>query len=365
MSLALEDLDFSYPERLVATEPVRDTRLMHVPAQCSEPREIDHTQLLEMFHPGDLWVINNTQVLRRRLLTNEGLEILFLRPLDAVASEWEVLCPASRWKAGHRQSAGGVEFSLLERGRPQRLSASQSLSEDFFMKHAELPLPPYIQKARGERRNRARDAQDYQTAWARVPGSLAAPTASFHYDEKFLAALRARGVNVAEVTLHVGLGTFLPVTAATLDQHVMHAEYVCVPGSTREAIAQTRRQGGCVVALGTTVARTLESAAQGLLRPSRNPNSSARVEESAFDDLSGETRLMLAPGSSWHEVDWLITNFHQPKSTLLALVASFAGDLEKVKRAYQWAIAREYRLFSYGHSSIWERGCPRLDSETT
>ena len=340
MSLALEDLDFSYPEHLVATEPVRDTRLMYVSAESRDPVEIRHAQLIEMFHPGDLWVINDTQVLRRRLVTDQGLEILFLRPLDPQSSEWEVLCPASRWKSGELQSAGGIEFTLVERGRPQKLRASQALSEEYFLTHAELPLPPYIQKARGERRNRAGDAKDYQTAWAKVPGSLAAPTASFHYDQNFLAALRARGVKVAEVTLHVGLGTFLPVTAARLDQHVMHAEYVRVPRATREAIAETRRRKGRVVALGTTVARTLESAAQGLLSPA----SGSAVGETALDhdlcDLSGETSLMLAPGSTWKEVDWLITNFHQPKSTLLALVASFAGDLDKVKRAYQWAILR-------------------------
>lgn len=351
MPLSLDDLDFDYPEHLVATEPVRDSRLMYVPAKATEPQEINKSQLLELFRPGDLWVINNTLVLRRRLVTDQGLEILFLRPRNAEATDWEVLCPASRWKSGHPQSAGGVSLSLVERGRPQTLRAAKSLDESFFTAHAELPLPPYIQKARGERRNRQSDAEDYQTAWAKVPGSLAAPTASFHYDAEFMSALKARGVNVAEVTLHVGLGTFLPITAPTLDQHIMHAEFVHVPGATREAIAETRRQNGRVVALGTTVARTLESAAQeGILNPD------PRHKGEAWPDLHGETRLMLVPGSRWREVDLLITNFHQPKSTLLALVASFAGDLEKVKRAYRWAIGRDYRLFSYGHSSLWERG---------
>jgi len=352
MRLSLDDLDFDYPEHLVATEPVRDSRLMFVPAaRTSEPQEITKAQLLDMFRPGDLWVINNTLVLRRRLVTDQGLEVLFLRPRNAEATDWEVLCPASRWKPGQSQSVGDVSFSLVERGRPQTLRASQTLDEQFFAAHAELPLPPYIQKARGERRNRQSDASDYQTAWAKVPGSLAAPTASFHYDAEFLSQLKARGVRVAEVTLHVGLGTFLPITAPTLDQHIMHAEFVHVPGATREAIAETRRRNGRVVALGTTVARTLESAAQdGIL------SCVSGYENQAWPDLHGETRLMLVPGSAWREVDLLITNFHQPKSTLLALVASFAGDLEKVKRAYRWAMSREYRLFSYGHSSIWERG---------
>lgn len=308
------------------------------------PRELSRDELLAQFTAGDLWVVNNTKVAPRRVFTDDGLEILFIRPL-VDEHTWEVLCPSTRWKNGTHKLAGGVRLELVQRGRPQTLRADRSLTTEFFLAHGELPLPPYIQKSRGERHTRLRDASDYQSIWAQQLGSLAAPTASFHFDEEFVGALKARGVNIATVTLHVGLGTFLPVTAHELKDHVMHREWAEVPAETVRAIEATRKNRGRVIAVGTTVARTLESMALGLLQPV-----AGNGEQSG--GFIGETGLLIQPGHSWREVDILLTNFHQPRSTLLALVASFAG-LERVRAAYHWAIERHFRLFSYGDLTLW------------
>lgn len=338
--MKIEELDFPYPDHLIATEPKRPSRIMCVRPE-GRPEELAGADALwAEFQPGDALVVNDTRVLRRRVFTETGLEILFLADL-AGRRRWSVLCPSSRWKEGFEQVLpGGVRLRLVERGRTQIVEASEALPESYFEEHGEMPLPPYIQKARGERHNRAGDSEVYQTAWAREDGSLAAPTASLHFSNEELAALERRGVRVVHMTLHVGLGTFLPVTAATLDEHVMHAELVEIKAEAWRVINETKMRGGHVWALGTTVARSLESAAHG------------RIPADGDGGLSGPTDLFIRPGFEWRVVDRLLTNFHQPRSTLLALVAAFAG-LENVRRAYQWAIEREFRLFSYGDLSVW------------
>ncbi len=349
LSLPLAELEFAYPDELVAIARARGpSRTMLVPAS-GEPQEIDRKQLLSLFKPGDLLVVNNTRVLRRRIFTDQGLEILFIRALNAESTEWEVLCPSSRWKAGTGQSlaAADLHFELIARGRPQVLRATQRLSPDIFERFGELPLPPYIQKARGERHMRVEDTDDYQSIFANGQGgagigSLAAPTASFPLSEELLHGLASAGVEKAEVTLHVGLGTFLPVTADDLRDHTMHAEWAELSAQTVEALQRCRERGGRVFALGTTVARTLESMPLGLL------------SQTAEGGFFGETALLIQPGHQWKVVDVLMTNFHQPRSTLLALVAAFAG-LERVKACYVWAISRKFRLFSYGDLSVWLR----------
>lgn len=336
----LSELDFVYPEELVATERATDSRIML--QDGGSPREISRDILLDIFKPGDLWVVNDTKVLKRRVFSEQGLEILFVRPVDSGRKLWEVLCPSSRWKQGNLQSAGGVSFELVARGRPQTLMASQALEESFFETHGEMPLPPYIQKARGERHTRASDDREYQSYWATHGGSLAAPTASLHFDSSFEAALKARGVRIARVTLHVGLGTFLPVTVEDLRDHVMHREQAEVPAETVQAMEQVCERGGRIVSVGTTVARTLESMAIG------------KLQKQYDGSFRGETDLLIRPGFEWKMVDVLITNFHQPCSTLLALVAAFR-DLATVKTAYAWAIENRFRLFSYGDMSVWFR----------
>lgn len=329
------DLRFEYPESLVATEPLRPSRVLW---HEQSAHEITWTQFLEQIPPGDVLVLNNTQVLKRRVFSLNGLEILFLS--SANGKEWDVLFPAKKLKIGDRiDLPEGQQITLVEKGRPQKVTASEVLDEAYFSKNAELPLPPYIQQARGERHNVARDESWYQTAWAEKPGSFAAPTASLHFSASDIESLKKRGVIVVELTLHVGLGTFLPITTEDLDDHPMHEEYVEIPKVVWQTILSAKTSGHKIWALGTTVTRSLESAA--LERLSDNGQS-----------LSGFTRLLIQPGFQFRVVDRLLTNFHQPESTLLALVAGFAG-LDSVKLAYQWAIERKFRLFSYGDLTVW------------
>lgn len=333
------DLDFDFPEELIATSPQRPSRVMWVEGPLAEPREITLDELVERPQPGDVWVLNQTKVLKRRVFAGD-LEILFLSQPNP--DEWEVLFPSRAFKIGDQtELPEGVTMTLTQKGRPQRVRVSRELTRAYFDKHGEVPLPPYIQKARSERHNTPQDESWYQTLWAADPGSLAAPTASLHFEQKHLDRLRERGVLILPVTLHVGLGTFLPVTADDLKDHAMHAEVVEVPLTTWDRLQTARAQGHHVWALGTTVARSLESAALGKLRR----------EGDAF---RGETDLMILPGGEFRVIDRLMTNFHQPQSTLLALVAAFSS-LAHVKACYQWAIARKFRLFSYGDLSVWNK----------
>ena len=350
----ISDLDFSYPADLVATERRKPSRVMHV--NGATPRELESLdQLIELFRPGDCLVINETRVLKRRVFSESGLEILFLKTLNAEKTRWEVLCPSSRWKSGTTQTLpGGVELQIIERARIQVVDSDNSLTHDYFEKYGDLPLPPYIQKARGERRNRPEDIAQYQTAWAKADetketpservspaGSLAAPTASFHFDLGTLSKLQVRGVSIGKITLHVGLGTFLPITVETLEEHKMHAESVEIPAAVWDQLLSSKAKGGRVWALGTTVIRSLESAALGLL-------------PKTADGFEGETDIFIRPGFEFKIVDCILTNFHQPRSTLIALVAAFAG-LENVKAAYAWAIEKKFRLFSYGDLTVWTK----------
>jgi S-adenosylmethionine:tRNA ribosyltransferase-isomerase len=203
-----------------------------------------------------------------------------------------------------------------------------------------MPLPPYIRRADDEAPAvLAEDRERYQTIYAKIDGAVAAPTAGLHFTEEVFAALRAKGVEVAELTLHVGAGTFLPIRADRLNDHVMHAEWFNLPVATADAISACRERGGRVIAVGTTTARVLESVADesGALRPG-----------------VGETRLVIRPGHRWRAVDALVTNFHLPKSTLLVLVCALAGT-ERLLAAYRAAVRERYRFFSYGDACWIER----------
>ncbi len=317
--------------------PQRPSRVMWAEGK---PQEISIQELLQKIPSGDVLVVNNTKVLKRRVFVND-LEILFLTQQSP--SEWEVLFPSKKYALGSEIDLPlGVKMKLLKKGRPQLVHLSEVLSESYFDEIAELPLPPYIQKARGERHNQFADSDWYQTAWATKGGSLAAPTASLHFSQLDLQTLKSRGVEVVELTLHVGLGTFLPVTTENLNEHPMHEEYVQIPAQTWAKIEKARSNRNGIWAMGTTVARSLESAALGLL---------IKSSEGSFE---GFTRLLIQPGYQWQVVNRLLTNFHQPESTLLALVAGFS-NLNKVKECYAWAIENEFRLFSYGDLTAWVR----------
>lgn len=337
--MKVQDLDFSYPESLVATAPQHPPRVMWVEAP-GLPTEIHFHELLERIPAGDLLVLNETKVLKRRVFADE-LEILFLDQSAHDSLEWLVLFPSRKFKVGESlRLPNGVQMTLLQKGRPQKVRTDRALTEADFEQFGELPLPPYIQKARAERHNRHEDRGWYQTAWAEKPGSFAAPTASLHFKAADLERLEKRGVRIAKVTLHVGLGTFLPVTAEDLNQHEMHSEWAEIPAETVQALKDTREKGAHIWGLGTTVARTLESAAAGKL--AMQPDG----------EITGWTDLLIQPGFEWTWVDRLLTNFHQPQSTLLALVAAF-HDLRSVKACYAWAIEKNFRLFSYGDLSVW------------
>lgn len=341
------DLKYEYPPELVATEPRHPSRILFVPADASKSaKEIKKLDLFDLFSPGDVLVINQTKVVPRRVFVpqEEGgeLEFLFLDSQNGL--DWSVLFPAKKYRLQTDfHLPGGVLATLTEKGRPQKLKTNQVLDEAYFHKYAELPLPPYIQQARGERHNRNEDRSWYQTAWAEHAGSFAAPTASLHFTNQDLQTLESRGVEILKITLHVGLGTFLPVTSENLDEHEMHSEMIEIRREVVEKIKAAKVKGGKVWAMGTTATRALESFALNFLQT--NPSG---------EFYHGASNLFIRPGFQWQIVDRLLTNFHQPESTLLALVSAFS-TLERVKSVYQFAIDNQFRLFSYGDLSVWER----------
>jgi S-adenosylmethionine:tRNA ribosyltransferase-isomerase len=335
--MKLDDLDYTYPQDLIATEPRRPSRVLWV--EDASPQEITISELINRIPRGDILVINDTKVLKRRVFSTTGIEILFIEQLDKVT--WKVLYPSSRFsKEQEVILPEGVTFQLLESGLPQTIRLSQELSDDYFNRCGELPLPPYIQKSRDQRHNLKDDEKWYQTAWAKNPGSQAAPTASLHFTHQDIESLKAKGVQVIQITLHVGLGTFLPVKTNDLASHKMHSETVYVDKNSWNLILESKARGAKIWALGTTVVRTLESLGRNL------------VPQNFKGDYDGSTEIFIYDEFEFKVVDRILTNFHQPKTTLMALIASFAG-LSSVKKAYSWAIEKKFRLFSYGDLSVW------------
>lgn len=333
--MKLSDLTYDFPEELIATSPSRPTRVMFVDEK-GQPQEITVSDLINKIPSGDVLVLNDTKVLKRRVFVKTpdatDLEILFLEELPNGTQK--VLFPSKKYKVGDEITLpNGAKMKLLEKGLPQLVEVTPRLTEADFDKFGELPLPPYIQKAREERHNVQADESWYQTAWAEKPGSFAAPTASLHFSDADLEKLKAKGVKVEKITLHVGLGTFLPVKVENLNDHKMHAEVYDIPETVWGDIQKAKASGNKIWALGTTVTRTLETAAR-------------------THKLSGASELLLQEGSEFLVVDRLMTNFHQPESTLLALVSGFSS-LANVKKNYAWAIERKFKLFSYGDLSVW------------
>ena len=336
------DFQYPLPPDRIAHQPTDRrgaSRLLHLApdGHCHDRRFSD---LVELLQPGDLLVFNDTRVIPARLLGHKvgsggRVEVLVERLLD----EHCVLAHVRASKA----PAPGVEL-LLEGGVRARVEGRR---EDLFLlafagerpvlelleRHGHMPLPPYI-----DRPDTPLDRERYQTVYARAPGAVAAPTAGLHFDEELLARLQARGIEFGYVTLHVGAGTFQPVRAERIEDHRMHAEQVEVDAAVCARVVATRARGGRVVAVGTTVVRSLESAARdGALRPFR-----------------GETDIFITPGYRFRVVDALVTNFHLPESTLLMLVCAFAG-YDPVMAAYRHAVEAGYRFFSYGDAMFLER----------
>jgi S-adenosylmethionine:tRNA ribosyltransferase-isomerase len=338
----LSDFDYALPEELVAQAPVtpRDaSRLLVLPREGAALHR-RFTDLAALLSPGDLLVFNDTKVIPARLVGRKAsggkVEILLVEPLEGgLGRRWRALGQASKpIRAGAALSFDGlsarVDAAEGEGFYLVTLDREGADLEAALSRAGRIPLPPYIR-----REPTPEDRDRYQTVWARVPGSAAAPTAGLHFTEPLLARLAARGVARTAVTLHVGPGTFLPIRGGSIDSHRMHAEPYEVPAEAARAFAACRARGGRVVAAGTTAVRTLESAfADGGLRAG-----------------PGRTELFVRPGHAFRAVDALLTNFHLPRSTLLVLACAFGGTA-RVLDAYREAVARRYRFFSYGDAML-------------
>ena len=336
----LEDFDYALPPELIAQTPAAErtaSRLLHLDGVTGALRDLAFPEIAGLISPDDLVVLNDTRVIKARLTgrkaTGGRIELL----VERVLAKDEVL---AQIRASHVPQEGsaivldaGERVTVLER-RAGFVKLRFDGCEDvlaFLERHGSVPLPPYIGHA-----PESHDETRYQTVFAKEPGAVAAPTAGLHFDEPLLQSLRARGVRIAFVTLHVGAGTFQPVRSSDLGKHEMHSEWYRVPQETIDAIGRSNARGGRVLAVGTTTLRALESAGAANFR--------AGV---------GETSLFILPGYRFRVVDRLLTNFHLPKSTLLMLVSAFAG-VDNIRRAYEHAIANAYRFYSYGDAMFIE-----------
>lgn len=348
--------DYHLPEHLIAQTPLAVRTQSKLLALNKVTGQIEHRQfeqLQEFLSPGDLLIANDTRVIPARLLgfkadTGAKAELLLLNPLGD--DRWEVLIrPAKRLKVGARIIFGNsiVESDALVAvveaedemgGRTVRFTY-QGIFNEILDRLGQMPLPPYIKTQLAER-------DRYQTVYARYDGSAAAPTAGLHFTKPYLELLQKNGVKLAYITLHVGLGTFRPVSVDRVENHKMHAEYYQITAETAEAINDARARGKRIIAVGTTTARTLETAARlyGLDQTSLQNGQNGRA---AIQACKGWTHIFLYPGQPFYLVDALLTNFHLPKSTLLMLISAMAGR-ESVLQAYREAVERQYRFFSFG-----------------
>lgn len=352
----LASYDYHLPPELIAAEPLpeRDrSRMLIVDRNSAELRHGHVLDLPEILRAGDRLILNDTQVVPARLFgfrttTGGKWEGLFLDSLPS--GQWRLIAHAGgRLRPGdvikivaanqavdnsQSRSQSSMTITLVERDAEGVWTANPSTNEpafDVLRRFGTVPLPPYIGRKCGTESDRER----YQTTYARRPGAVAAPTAGLHFTPELLARCADRGIGRSFVTLHVGIGTFRPITVERLSEHVMHREWCELPDETCRQIAETRRSGGRIVAVGTTSVRTLESA-------SRNGSP---------QPWSGETNLFIRPPYQFRAVDCLLTNFHLPRSTLLVLVSAFAG-LELIRKAYKQAIEERYRFYSYGDSML-------------
>jgi len=344
MRLSLDLFDFDLPAERVAQAPAepRDaSKLLLVPRKEGPFQHQQFTDLPESLHKGDLLVVNRTQVMPARLpiVRPSGApgELLLCRPVDGPLTEattWEGLGrPGSALKVGRTVTTqNGFELEVVARHEQTvRVRGARPLW-DVLQAHGNIPLPPYIKRPEGPG---ADDASSYQSMFAAQPGAVAAPTASLHFTPRVLQALEDRGVQVADVLLHVGPGTFLPIRPEHSDdvrKHSMHSEWYEVPEATQKAVAETKARGGRVVAVGTTSLRALET-------------------WGSAGEARGESQLFVYPGFEFKVVSGLVTNFHLPRSTLLLLVSAFATR-ERILAAYREAIANAYRFYSYGDAML-------------
>lgn len=337
----VKDYDYDLPEELIAQDPLEDrssSRLMVLDRQTGDVEHKHFTDILEYLHPGDCLVINNTKVIPARLFgvkedTQAKIEVLLLKRKEN--DIWETLVkPGKKAKPGTKIIFGeglltGEVVDVVDEGNRLIQFHYEGIFEEILDQLGEMPLPPYIT-------HKLKDKNRYQTVYAKNEGSAAAPTAGLHFTKELLEKVKEKGVNIAHVTLHVGLGTFRPVKVDDVESHHMHSEFYIVEEDQAKLINDTKKAGKRVIAVGTTSCRTLES---------------ATGEDGILKSGSGWTEIFIYPGYHFKMIDALITNFHLPESTLVMLVSALAGK-ENIMHAYETAVQEKYRFFSFGDAMI-------------
>lgn len=332
-----KDFDYYLPEELIAQDPLEDrssSRLMLLDKETGETKDTIFKTIIDELNPGDCLVVNNTKVIPARLYgekvgTGAGIEVLLLKRMEN--DVWETLVkPGKKARIGAEISFGGgllkgTVIDIVEEGNRLIKFEYQGIFEEILDQLGQMPLPPYITHP-------LKDKNRYQTVYAKYDGSAAAPTAGLHFTKELMEQIREKGVEIASVTLHVGLGTFRPVKVENVLEHHMHSEFFCIEQEEADKINLARANGGRIISVGTTSCRTLESAAD---------------ENGHLEAKSGWTEIFIYPGYQFKCIDALITNFHLPQSTLLMLVSALAGR-EHVLTAYEKAVEERYRFFSFG-----------------
>ncbi len=341
--LNVSDYDYFLPEEQIAQDPLADrssSKLLVLDKNTGETSHHVFKEIIDYLNHGDCLCINNTKVIPARLIgrkkTGGVVEVLLLKRLEDEKSKWEVLTrPGKKAKVGDEIIFGGEgpeDFDLLCRVTEVKEDGNRivefeydGIFEEILDKLGQMPLPPYIT-------HRLEDKNRYQTVYAKIEGSAAAPTAGLHFTNELLEQIKEKGVKVVSVTLHVGLGTFRPVQVENILDHKMHSEYYEVSEETAKILNETKANGGRIISVGTTSTRTLESVTD---------------ENGIVHAGSGETQIFIYPGYKFKAIDGLITNFHLPKSTLIMLVSALAGR-KNVLNAYKEAVEKKYRFFSFG-----------------
>ena len=335
--MTTKDFFYDLPPELIAQTPLTDRTASRLMMLNKETGDIDHKHFYDVINnlnSGDCLVMNNTRVIPARLYgVKEGsggkIEFLLLKRLEL--DKWEVILkPGKKAKVGSRFEFGGgllkaEVLEVIEDGNRIVQFEYDGVWEELLDKLGEMPLPPYIKE-------KLTDRERYQTVYSKIEGSAAAPTAGLHFTNDLLKKIESKGVTLVYLTLHVGLGTFRPVSVENVEDHLMHSEYYQIDKEAADKINHTRKNGGRIIAVGTTSVRTLETVAEqdGTIKPS-----------------SGNTSIFIYPGYKFKAIDGLITNFHLPESTLLMLVSAFAGK-ENIMNAYKCAVEEKYRFFSFG-----------------
>lgn len=337
----VEEFDYDLPESLIAQTPLKDrdqSRLLVLGRNSGNIEHKHFKDVIDYLETGDTLVLNDTRVMPARLFglkeeTGAKVEMLMLTRIEN--NDWEVLLkPAKRIKVGNKLSFGEGKIiaecieELDQGGRIMRLHY-EGILEERLNELGEMPLPPYIKE-------RLDDPDRYQTVYAKESGSAAAPTAGLHFTDELLDEIRAKGINIAFITLHVGLGTFRPVSVEDINDHEMHSEYYQMSQETADLLNQTKKEGHRIISVGTTSTRTLET---------------IRRDYNEFVAVSGWTDIFIYPGFTYKAIDGLITNFHLPKSTLVMLVSAFSSR-ENILNAYKEAVKLEYRFFSFGDAML-------------